>query len=89
MTPPPSLSPIRKKPAGAVSMFGGVDLFGTSKQSEEASTTPPQAKAAPPQPKVAPKPSGKERRSQSGDGGLFDEGGGDGGDIFSFQPKKK
>ena len=73
-------------------MFGGVDLFGSSKASEEAEpeATPPEPKATPTEPpKVTAKPSREGRGSQSGGGGLFDDGEGDNEDIFNFQPKKK
>ena len=74
----------KKKPAGAVSMFGGVDLFGRSEQSSQGAET---AEAPPTQPKAAAKP---EKSSLSGgDGGLFDEGDEGEEDIFSFQPATK
>lgn len=84
--------PAHKKPAGAVSMFGGVDLFGRSEQSSQepvktAEAPPTQPKAPPTQPKAASRP---EKLSQSGGGGLFDGGEeGDDDDIFSFQPATK
>lgn len=77
----------RKKPAGAVSMFGGVDIFGKSKGDQESApkveaTPPTQPKTAPTQPKPKPK--------SSAGGGLFGEGDDDDDDddIFSFQPAK-
>lgn len=66
----------KKKPAGAVSMFGGVNLFEGEEQSDQG--TPETVKATPTQPTGG---------SQSGGGGLFDDG--DNEDIFSLGKKNK
>ncbi len=79
----------RKKPAGAVSMFGGVDLFGGGKkkdsekdQSDGLAAGSPQS--PPVQPKTATKP--KPKKPTASSGGLFSEGDEDEEDIFSFAP---
>ena len=68
----------KKKPAGAVSMFGGVNLFGGPEQTDQGAAET--AKATPTQPKAT-------ESGQSGDGGLFDDG--DNEDIFSVGKKSK
>ena len=78
----------KKKPAGAVSLFGGVDIFGGSKQDEQDKPVEPTGNQEKPstQPKTTPKPK-KSDSSMMGGGGLFAEDGED--DIFSFQPSSK
>ena len=72
----------KKKPAGAVSMFGGVDLFGggakQDDKEEAAEVEEDLPKATPPQPKVAAKQA-KSTPPPSKSGG----GGGGGGGLFS------
>lgn len=84
-----SRKPASKKPAGAVSLFGGVDIFGKSDQSEKGAEPVHTTEAPPTQPKVAAKPK-KPSLSGGGGGGLFDGGEEEGDDdIFSFLPATK
>ena len=71
----------KKRPAGAVSLFGGADLFGGQlKKTEPPETTPTEA--------TPPAPAKKPPKSSGFGGGLFDDGA-EGEDIFSFSPPNK
>ena len=68
---------------GAVSMFGGVDIFGRSEKKESVKSEPSESESlgtTPTQPKAT------KTAQKGGGGGLFTDLGGDDEDIFNFQP---